>query len=121
MMARKRRWQARAGFQELQHVFLHKGPQHLLSARQTVPRRRGNVFAPHHASQRPDSGRAHGGGHDAGIRPKNGEEARTTSKRVPRPGGRAHRPGLPDGSVDHGSPVARATSPGQVRHADIGN
>ena len=45
-MARKRRWQARAGFQEQQRVFLDRGPQDLPSARRMVRRRRGNVFAP---------------------------------------------------------------------------
>ena len=40
LMACKLRWQARAWFQEQQHVFRYKGPQ-------DIPRRRrGNVFAP---------------------------------------------------------------------------
>ena len=46
LMARKRRWQARAGFEEQQHVFLDRGPQALPSACGMVRRRRGNVFAP---------------------------------------------------------------------------
>ena len=45
-MAHKRRWQARAGFQEQQHLFLDRGPQDLPSARGMVRRQRGNVFAP---------------------------------------------------------------------------
>ena len=46
LMARKRRWQARAGVQEQQHVFLDRGPHDLPSARGMVRRRRGNVFSP---------------------------------------------------------------------------
>ena len=45
-MARKRKWHARAGYQEEQSVFLDQGPQDLPSARGMVRRRRGNVFAP---------------------------------------------------------------------------
>ena len=46
LMARKRRWQARAGFREQQHMFLDRGPQDLPSARGMVRRRRSNVFTP---------------------------------------------------------------------------
>ena len=46
LMARKRRWQARAGYQEQQRMFVDRGPQDLPSARSLVRRRRGNVFAP---------------------------------------------------------------------------
>ena len=46
LMARKRRWQAQAGFQEQQHVFLDRGSQDLPSARGMVRRRRGNMFTP---------------------------------------------------------------------------
>ena len=45
-MARKRRWQARAAFQEPQHVFLDRGLQDFVSARGMVRRQHGNVFAP---------------------------------------------------------------------------
>ena len=38
LMAHKRQWQARAGFQEQQHVFLDRGTQDLPSARGMVRR-----------------------------------------------------------------------------------
>ena len=38
VMARKQRWQARAGLEEQQHVFLDRGPQDLPSARGIVRR-----------------------------------------------------------------------------------
>ena len=69
LIARKRRWQARAGFQEKQHVFLDRGPQDLPSARGILRRRRGNVFAP--ITTVDDVTR--GGGHDARVRPTDGE------------------------------------------------
>ena len=45
LRARKRRWPARAGFQEKQHVFLDRVLQDLPSARGMVRQRCGNVFA----------------------------------------------------------------------------
>ena len=95
LMARKRRWQALAGFHEHQQVFMDRGPQDLSSARGTVRRRRA-----HRDSQCRDRSPTNAGGHDATIRPIDGEEAGAASKRVPRPGGRAHQPGLPDGGVN---------------------
>ena len=46
LMARKRRWLARARFQEQQGERLDQGPPDLGAARQRVRSRKGNVFAP---------------------------------------------------------------------------
>ena len=46
LMARKRRWLARARFQEQQGERLDQGPPDLGAARRRVRSRKGNMFAP---------------------------------------------------------------------------